>query len=161
MDAASLLTLAEAMISRSFPGLRGMTVKLEMIDSDDCVMAVGLCGREIHLDVSREDAIRMGRRATIGVLAHELCHAEEDRRHGPLLDGVLSSLYRLIPYLETRMERRIDGAVIRKGYGKELLAFGRYHDRHYEPYDPADGLTPAEIAARLRDGSPADRHQAH
>ena len=48
------------------------------------------------------------------------------------------------------MERRIDSAVIRKGYGNELLAFQRYHDLHYEPYDPTDGLTVKEIEEALR-----------
>ena len=48
------------------------------------------------------------------------------------------------------MERRIDYGVIRKGYGKELLAFQKYHDRHYEPYDQTDGLTVKEIEEALR-----------
>jgi hypothetical protein len=54
--------------------------------------------------------------------------------------------------LETRMERRIDSEVIRKGYGNELLAFQQYHDRHYEPYDQTDGLTAKEIKEALQDG---------
>jgi hypothetical protein len=92
----------------------------------------------------------MERSVIIGVLAHELCHAEEDYRHGPLLESLLSWLYERIPSLETRMERRIDAAVIRKGYGTELLAFQRYHDRHYEPYDQTDGMTIEEIEEALR-----------
>jgi hypothetical protein len=48
------------------------------------------------------------------------------------------------------MERRIDSAVIRKGYGNELLAFQQYHDRYYEPYDQTDGLTVKEIEEALR-----------
>src|SRR5208283_2918502 len=49
-----------------------------------------------------------------GVLAHELCHAEEDCRHGPLLETLFSWFCERIPSLEIRMERRIDSAVIRK-----------------------------------------------
>jgi hypothetical protein len=147
---SELIALAETMISRSFPGLRGMTVKVEIIDSEEYVMSVCLESKEIRLDVSREDAARMGHSVTAGVLAHELCHAEEDHRHGPFLEALFSWLYERIPSLETRMERRIDCAVIRKGYGNELLAFQQYHDQHYEPYDRTDGLTADEIEKALR-----------
>jgi hypothetical protein len=138
------------MISISFPALQGKTLRLKIIDTEDYVMAVGLEGKEIHLDVSREDAARMGRSVLIGVLAHELCHAEEDCRHGPFLENFFSWLCERIPSLETRMERRIDAAVIRKGYGNELLAFQLYHDLHYKPYGQTDGLTVKEIEEALR-----------
>ena len=138
------------MISSSFPALRGMKLKVKIIDTEDYVMSVRLESEEIHLDVSREDAARMERNVTAGVLAHELCHAEEDCRHGPFLEALFSWLYERIPRLETRMERRIDSAVIRKGYGNELLAFQQYHDRHYEAYDETDGLTVKEIKEALQ-----------
>jgi len=150
MKKSKLIALAKTMISTSFPTLRGMTLKLKIIDTDDYVMAVGLEGKEIRLDVSREDAARMEPSVVIGVLAHELCHAEEDCRHGPLLEALLFWLYQRMPSLETKMERRIDAAVIQKGYGNELLAFQRYHDRHYEPYDQTDGMTVEEIEEALR-----------
>jgi hypothetical protein len=151
MKKSDLVALAKTMIERSFPALRGMTLRVEIIDSEDYVMSVCLEGKEIHLDVSREDAARMGRTVTAGVLAHELCHAEEDCRHGWFLEALFSWLYERIPSFETRMERRIDSAVIRKGYGNELLAFQKYHDRHYEPYDQTDGLTVKEIEEGLRE----------
>ena len=150
MKKSNLVALAKTMISISFPALQGKTLRLKIIDTEDYVMAVGLEGKEIHLDVSREDAARMGRSVLIGVLAHELCHAEEDCRHGPFLENFFSWLCERIPSLETRMERRIDAAVIRKGYGNELLAFQRYHDRYYEPYGQTDGLTVKEIEEALR-----------
>jgi hypothetical protein len=150
MKKSNLIALANSMISSSFPALRGMTLELEMVDTEDYVMAMSLEGQVIHLDVSREDAARMGRRAVTGVLAHELCHAEEDYRHGPLLERLFSWLCDRFPGLETRMERRIDAAVIQKGYGNELLAFQRYHDRHYEPYLQTDGMTVEEIEEALR-----------
>ena len=138
------------MISSSFPALRGMTLKVKIIDTEDYVMSIGIERKEICLHVSRQDAARMGSSVTAGVLAHELCHAEEDCRHGPFLEALFSWLYERIPSLETRMERRIDSAVIRKGYGNELLAFQQYHDRYYEPYDQTDGLTVKEIEEALR-----------
>jgi hypothetical protein len=149
---SDLIALAKLMIANSFPALGEMKLKVKIIDTEDYVMSVSLESQEIHLDVSREDAARMDRAVTAGVLAHELCHAEEDRRHGPLLDAFFSWLYEHIPSLETRMERRIDYGVIRKGYGNELLAFQKYHDRYYEPYDQTDGLTVKEIEEALRQG---------
>ncbi len=150
MKEANVIALAERMISTSFPALRGLTLKLEIIDSDDYVMAMRLEGKAIQLDVSREDLARMKPKVVIGVMAHELCHAEEDHRHGPFLESLLSWLCQHVPRLETRMERRIDNAVIRKGYGNELLAFQRYHDEYYEAYDETDGLTVKEIEQALR-----------
>jgi hypothetical protein len=150
MKEVNVNALAERMISTSFPTLCGMTLKLEMVDSDEFVMAMRLEGKVIHLDVSREDFARMEPDVVVGVLAHELCHAEEDHRHGPFLENLLSWLCERIPRLETRMERRIDNAVIRKGYGNELLAFQRYHDEYYEAYDETDGLTVKEIEQALR-----------
>jgi hypothetical protein len=149
MKKSHLVALAKTMIAASFPVLREMTLELMVIDTDDYVMAVSLEGKVIHLDISREDAARMGRRVVTGVLAHELCHAEEDCRHGPFLERFFSWLCERIPGLETRMERRIDAMVIQKGYGNELLAFQRYHDHHYEPYDQTDGLTVEEIEKAL------------
>ena len=125
MKEPNVIALAESMISSSFPALRGMTLKLEIIDTDEYVMAMRLEGKVIHLDVSQEDLARMEPDEVIGVLAHELCHAEEDWRQGPFLESLFSWLSERIPSLKTRMERRIDSAVIRKGYGKELLAFQR------------------------------------
>jgi hypothetical protein len=99
----------------------------------------------------------MGRNALAGVLAHELCHAEEDlQRHA--LTGVLlseSCKSTASPELssEAVAERRIDAAVIRKGYGRQLLAFQKYHDRYYEPYDCTDGMTLHEIEAAVRGGT--------
>jgi hypothetical protein len=154
---SDLIDLAKTMIATSFPVLRGMTLKVKIIDSEDYVMSVSLERKEIHLDVSREDAARMERSVTAGVLAHELCHAEEDCRHGPFLEALFSWLYERIPSLETRMERRIDSAVIRKGYGNELLAFQQYHDQHYEPYDQTDGLTVNEIKAQEAGRKPSKR----
>ena len=100
MKKAKLIALAKTIISTSFPALRGLTLNLKIVETDDFVMAV-----------------------STGVLAHELCHAEEDCRHGPFLEALFSWLSERIPSLKTGMERRIDIAVIRKGYGTSCLPF--------------------------------------
>ena len=46
-------------------------------------------------------------------------------------------------------DESIDLAVIKKGYGRELLALQTYHNEHYEPYQPSDGLTPEETQALM------------
>ena len=99
MKKAKLIALAKTIISTSFPALRGLTLNLKIVETDDFVMAVSIEDREIHLEVSREDAARMGRSVVTGVLAHELCHAEEDCRHGPLLETLFSWLSERIPSL--------------------------------------------------------------
>ena len=60
---SDLIALAETMISSSFPALRGMALKVKIVDTEDYVMSVSLESEEIHLDVSREDVARMGRSA--------------------------------------------------------------------------------------------------
>ena len=92
MKKAKLIALAKTIISTSFPALRGLTLNLKIVETDDFVMAVSIEDREIHLEVSREDVARMGRGIVTGVLAHELCHAEQDCRHGPFLETVFSWL---------------------------------------------------------------------
>ena len=153
MNRIGIAALAKAMIARSFPGLQGRAIKVKVVKTDDYVMAVRL-GKAIRLWVSKADAKRMGRSALIGVVAHELCHAEEDVQQEPIREALLSMACDVVPGLETRLEtaseRRIDAAVIRKGYGRQLLAFQKYHDRYYEPYEPTDGLTVEEIEAALR-----------
>lgn len=154
MRKTDIRLLAKAMIAASFPSLRGKPVRVKMVKTDDYVMAVRL-GKAIRLWVSKEDARRMGRSALTGVLAHELCHAEEDLQPDTTKGALLAMACGLVPGLEARVEtaseRRIDAAVIRKGYGRQLLAFQKYHDRYYEPYDHTDGMTLKEIEAALRE----------
>lgn len=156
MKRSAITSLAMEMIAASFPSLRGRALKVKMVKTDDYVMAVRL-GKTLRLWVSKEDAKRMGRRAVTGVLAHELCHAEADLQEQT--SGIFSpprsckASARLGMPLEALAERRIDAAVIRKGYGRHLLAFQRYHDRYYEPYDCTDGMTADEIEAALRGGT--------
>ena len=153
MKRTDIAALAKAMIASSFPGLQGRAIKVKVVKTDDYVMAVRL-GKAIRLWVSKADAKRMKRSALIGVLVHELCHAEEDLQQDPIRGALLSMACGFMPGLETSLEtaseRRIDAAVIRKGYGQQLLAFQKYHDRYYEPYEPTDGMTVEEIEAALR-----------
>jgi len=160
MKRTAIISLAMEMIAASFPSLQGRRLKVKMVKTDDYVMAVRL-GKSLRLWVSKADAKRMGRPALIGVLAHELCHAEEDLQRQGLTWALFSELCKPLVARElsseSATERRIDAAVIRKGYGRQLLAFQKYHDRYYEPYDCTDGMTLGEIEAALRNGGALDK----
>jgi hypothetical protein len=155
MKRTAITLLAKEMIATSFPCLQNRAVRVEMVKTDDYVMAVRL-GKALRLWVSKADAKRMGRSALTGVLAHELCHAEEDLllQQQALRHAAPSKACKPVAWPETAFEaeaeRRIDAAVIQKGYGRQLLAFQKYHDRYYEPYDRTDGMTLDEIEAALR-----------
>ncbi|MBW0000875.1 MAG: hypothetical protein JO015_17400 [Verrucomicrobia bacterium] len=161
MRRTAIAALAAEMIATSFPSLQNRALKVKMVKTDDYVMAVRLGKKTVRLWVSKADVKRMGRRALAGVLAHELCHAEEDLQRQTLTHALVSgpceSATGTGPSAETVTERRIDAAVIRRGYGRELLAFQKYHDRYYEPYDCADGMTLNEIEAAIRDGNESVR----
>ena len=61
---SDLIALAETMISSSFPALRGMTLKVKIVDTEDYVMSVSLEGEG---DSSRREP---GRRRTDGAQRH-------------------------------------------------------------------------------------------
>lgn len=153
MKRTAITSLAMEMIAASFPSLQNRALRVKMVKTDDYVMAVRL-GKTLRLWVSKADAKRMGRSALTGVLAHELCHAEEDLHRQALTHALLAEACESTASpefsSEAATERRIDAAVIRKGYGRQLLAFQKYHDRYYEPYDCTDGMTLNEIEAALR-----------
>jgi hypothetical protein len=157
MNRTAIISLVMEMIATSFPSLQSRALRVKMVKTDDFVMAVRL-GKSLRLWVSKADAKRMGRNALTGVLAHELCHAEEDLQrqaltHALFAEGCESTAASPELSSEAATERRIDAAVIRKGYGRQLLAFQKYHDRYYEPYDCTDGMTLHEIEAALRGGT--------
>ena len=155
MKRTAIILLAKEMIATSFPCLQSRPLRVKMVKTDDYVMAMRL-GKTLRLWVSKADAKRMGRSALTGVLAHELCHAEEDVQQQALTHASPLKARKSITWLElpseteTETERRIDAAVIQKGYGRQLLAFQKYHDRYYEPYDHTDWMTLDEIKAALR-----------
>lgn len=85
-----------------------------------------------------------------GCIAHEIAHIELlNKKSGLKLFKHLLMLTMDDPYL-SKHEREADELVIKKGLGKELLAFQKYHDQNYENYDESDGLTESEIEIQIK-----------
>jgi uncharacterized hydantoinase/oxoprolinase family protein len=133
--------IAKDLIEQYFPELKDVFITFKKVSKTDYFASVSGSRNNYHINYHRK--LLKGSKAAIkGCLAHELQHIVEFRKH--------SLIRRLINRLQTsKTERRIDTAVVSRGLGKELLAFQRFHDKYYEPYDESDGLTRKEIKRLL------------
>jgi hypothetical protein len=101
----------------------------------------------INIDLSLKKA---NRNIIIGGLAHELSHILLEHKRNSMINQIDMLLYTLSSRYETWDERRTDLLTIKRGFGKELLAFLRYAERKREKYDEDDGLTAEEIRGILK-----------
>ena len=135
-------------VERSFPLLRDIEISCELTDAaEDYLASLDWRHperREIILTFSAEDVKQMPDAALVGCIVHELCHAEYDVVLSPSGFAANDRRYASDAEFRSSHERDIDLAVIRKGYGRELLALQLYHNEHYEAYQISDGLTPEE-----------------
>jgi hypothetical protein len=152
----ALLDLNETvheLVRRSFPVLGDLEIACRVTDTAEDFLA-GIRWNltdppKILITFSAEDINQMSDPALVGCIVHELCHAEYDRALSPDLFAANDEKYISDPAFRSRHEREIDLAVIKKGYGRELLALQTYHNEHYDAYQPSDGLTPEETEAIL------------
>lgn len=86
----------------------------------------------------------------IGGLAHEVAHLSQGIKIGPLLERLEGILYARLPLYTTFVERSVDRLVVERGFGVELLAFVKYHNKKREAYTFFDGLTEQEIRKLLK-----------
>lgn len=138
------------LIHDSFPSLIGLTIGLvKSKDKDEFLACSGNRweGFSIYYSKAIDD---LDDNQLLGVAAHELCHIEELYRWHPVIAYFESIACSLVPFIDSYIERRTDRIVIQKGYGANLLAFQKYHDRKYESYTKADGLTKMEIKQLLK-----------
>lgn len=152
-----ITTRVEDLIHTDFSFLRSYALSVRVDRNCDYVTAVSINHRKLIVWLDKDDFQKMNARALTGALVHELCHTERDLKKGPIYRFAEAALSLVLPPITARDERATDELVIAKGYGRELLAFQKYHDRHYEPYTEQDGLTRKEIRARLvkqSDGAP-------
>jgi hypothetical protein len=143
-------------VERSFPELRNLSISCPFTESAEDFLA-GIQWNytdppSVVITFSATDIAQMSDAALVGCIVHELCHAEFDAALSPSVFAANDQQYAADAQFRTIHEREIDLAVIKKGYGRELLALQTYHNQHYEPYQASDGLTPEETQA-LMDGA--------
>ncbi len=143
-------------VHRSFPALGNLSISCRVTETAEDFLAGIQWNRtdppSVVITFSATDIAQMSDDALVGCIVHELCHAEFDAALSPDVFAANNQQYAADPEFRTSHEREIDVAVIKKGYGPELLALQTYHNHHYEPYQPSDGLTPEETQA-LIDGA--------
>lgn len=138
------------LINDSFTDLKKLQIQLiKSKDKDEFLACAGTrqSGHKIYFTKSID---KLSNNELKGVAAHELCHIEKMNAWHPLLVILESFCCRVLPFFDSYMERKTDRRVVQKGYGENLLAFQKYHDRKYEPYTKYDGLTKKEIKQLLR-----------
>jgi hypothetical protein len=150
--------MVQAIVDRSFPELRNVEIACRLTETaEDFIAGINWSRTDpptIVITFSAEDVNQMPEDALVGCIAHELCHAEYDVALSPSVFAANDQRYGSDPEFRSAHEREIDLAVIKKGYGPELLALQMYHNQHYDPYQTSDGLTPEEtqaIISRLTD----------
>ena len=150
-DLPNLQEMVQAIVERSFPELRDLEITCRLTKAAEDFLA-GINWRRtdpptIVITFSAEDVNQMPEDALVGCIVHELCHAEYDAALPASVFAENDHRYGSDPEFRSAHEREIDLAVIKKGYGAELLALQAYHNQHYEAYQTCDGLTPEETQA--------------
>jgi len=135
-------------VQKSFPELRSLDISCRLTETAEDFLAGIQWNRtdppKVIVSFSAEDVKQMPDAALIGCIVHELCHAEYDLALSASVFAANDQQYASDPDFRSAHEREIDFAVIKKGYGRELLALQIYHNQHYDAYQPSDGLTPEE-----------------
>jgi hypothetical protein len=144
-------------VERSFPELRHLDISCRLTETAEDFLAGIQWSRTdppgIIISFSVEDVKQMPDDALIGCIVHELCHAEYDSALSPSVFAANDQQYASDPAFRSTLEREIDLAVIKKGYGRELLALQTYHNEHYDAYQASDGLTPEETEAIINEAA--------
>lgn len=113
-------------------------ISIIVTKSDDFFMA-----QNKNLLLVSKDCANLNDSALTGLLAHELIHFI-DYNKSPFIDFLKNLMYQ-IPFFETKFERAVDLQVVKRGFGRNLLHFLKYHDKHYKKFTEKDGLTKSEI----------------
>ena len=132
--------ILDIIIQDSFASLKQVRIDIvKSADDDEFLACSGNRGVGFKIYASKS-IDKINDFALTGIVAHELCHIETINRWPPALAVLEVFASNLLPFLNGFMERRTDENVIQKGYGENLLAFQKYHDKRYEAYTWFDGL---------------------
>jgi hypothetical protein len=145
MRAAAILRIV---IRRGFPELAGETFHVRLGDYDDW-MWYDLSGDAfvIGIDNSLGGAPR---RVLEGGFAHELAHIVRDLRMGPFQREIAYERYRLSRAYRIRDEQSTDRELMRRGYGRQLLALILWGRRRGYTSGREHGLLFADVYRLIR-----------
>jgi hypothetical protein len=139
----------EELVNNGFNELNDLKITSSYMDSFDAYAEYSMIGREEY-HISLDKKLEKAKPEVIkGVLAHELAHILDDECLGTLASDLRDIMYFFNPKIRTYIERKTDMAVLKRGYGPELLAFVKYHDKRRKKYTFEDGLTKKEIKKLL------------
>lgn len=133
----------------AFPDVDFSTIRFVVLKSDDFHMATSRklpwAKQYIYESISCKN---MPIDALIGCIAHELQHI--------VLLSKSSVITRFLYPIRTaftnntKEERAVDRQIVALGFGRQLLAFHKWHNQHFDKYNEGDGLTSKEIKRMLR-----------
>ena len=128
------------LIDRSFPKLKDKRVKLFL--SPIGFYAFCLPGNFIGIT---KDCAKLTKKELKGILAHELCHAEQYKKIGLIKSCIKLLYYFISPKFRMKMEIEADKMVINKGYAKELILSTKKIRLNISKNEKIYGLSPRDI----------------
>ena len=139
------------MVEASFPALHGYQLYTQFIHRYPAFATCKVRQQEkdILIRLNYEDIHAMNQPARMGLLAHELCHAEVNVGLPPDMQVIQAWLYNFFLWERIAVERDTDARVLEKGYGQQLLALYQYEKERHKEYSSHVGLTVDEVQAAL------------
>ena len=136
------------LIRRGFPELAGRDFRIHFGDYEDW-MWYDIAGGAFVIGV--DNLLRAApRRVVEGGFAHELAHIVRDLRLRPFPRGLAYRRYIRLRAYRIRDERGTDLEVIRRGYGRQLLALMLWGRTRGYTSGPEHGLLLAEVVRLCR-----------
>ena len=135
----------QEIVNRGFPELKGVDISANYKKMNDAYFEFARNSRrEYNIDVDKT-LKNVKKKVILGGMSHELAHIYRETKMNIFFSWIDSKLYDLFSYYESWDERKTDILVLKRGLGKELLAFLKYADKRREKYNSSDGLTVEEL----------------
>jgi hypothetical protein len=120
--------IIKELIKSSFPKLKKKKIKI--IESKFFV-TYGLYLPVINLIILHKKCRNFSHKVKIGILVHELCHAEQSSKLGFLKSIFLFINYWLSKKVRKKVEVQADKLAIKKGYAKELFEMTKVYEKEF------------------------------
>ena len=170
--------IRDKVINEVFPELSPLEIKIGIEEGSDELLGYGeLIGGGYYIDVDTEMK-KATESELYGGMAHELAHIAIDERKNLVTRLITDTIYSLGAKYQkkdkrmnpvnrwlnrhvyhrcygyvTSDERKTDMLVVERGAGEKLLAFLKFHDKHFGKYKPDEGLTVTELQQILYRGA--------